>query len=440
MSPSPLPRPARQRGRSVRRAVPVAVLALAAAGLVPAVATPAEAAGPIGVTPSRTIPTTTFGGLAIASDGTIYAAVDDRIDAWSPTSDGEVVVAKSFTDVAPSGPLALSPSAGLAYVDRDDAAVVVLDPGQAGGAAVPTRSISGPSTQLDDPGSLTWTPSGALWVVDVAPDGSIELLRFAPGASGDVAPVRRVSGPRTRLTPGVAFPGGPSVAGLPSDGVAVSPPGLKPQYSVFTAGQSGNVAPQRIVKVSTPSPQWLAQGVAADPQGRVYLGSGDLGGDHFGRLDVFGPAADGYAKPLVTLGDTQQRFQVPMFPTVAANGTLALVDASLLLIGGGGGGFDAEIQVFKPLLGKPGAPTSVSVTKSSSTATVAWKAASNPSGTPLTYRVVVAKGTKTLVSKTVSGRTLALKRSSLPSGTLKVTVSAVNVGGTSPGASKAFTR
>lgn len=424
-----------------RRTVPVAVLALASAALVTATATPAEAAT-IGVKPARVVPVgTSIGSATIASNGTIYATSGgaSSIDVWSPTSDGEPVVTKTFTGVNVGGFPSLSASLGLAWVDSSGAgSVVVINPGQAGGAAVPTRTITGPATQIGDPLAVAWTPSGALWVVDGDIGGSsgVELLRFAPGATGDTAPVRVISGAKTRLRSSFNQL---SIAGLPGDGVAVSPAGVAPQFSVFTAGQSGNVAPARRVVVPTSSPHWITQGLASDPQGRVYIGSGNVEGDEFGRLDVYGPTANGTVNPLVTLGGTKQRFQVPVAPSVAANGTVAVVDATLVLTGGSSL-TSAEVQVFRPLFTKAGKVSGLAVRKSSSTATATWSAPSNPSGTPLTYKVVVKKGTKVLLSKTTSSRSLAIKRSTLPTGTLTVSVSAVNLGGTGSAASRTFTR
>ncbi|MDO9458488.1 hypothetical protein [Nocardioides sp.] len=422
-----------------RRTAAVAVLVLVGSGAA-AVGPPADAST-IGVGPDRVI----AGGsstpaMAIASDGTIYAAAGD-ITVWSPTSEGRPVVVKTFTGTGTSGtPPALSPTAGLAYVDGSSA-VQVLDPAQADGPAVPTRTITGALTGIDDPSAVTWTPEGSLWVADEVVDGEpgIELLRFAPGADGDVAPVQRIAGGRTRLETDAVLGGIVAVAGLPGDGVAAAPSGVDPRVSVFTRTQSGNVAPARRIQVPTPTPHWLTQGVAADPQGRIYIGSGDLDGHAFGRLDVYGPTADGSDAPLVTLGGTRQRFQIPLVPTVAANGRLALVDATVISLGSSTQ-VVGRVEVFRPLFTKPGAPSALVVTRGRTQVGFRWSAAANPAGTPLTYRVVVRKGARTVLSRTVPTTALSLRRSALPTGALRVTVTAVNIGGSGPGVTKAFRR
>lgn len=422
--------------------LPVAVLALSTAVAVGLA--PAATGATIGVTPARVLTAgSALSAPAIAGDGTIYSSTGSDIQVWAPSSDETPTVVKTFTGANAGTLLSLSETAGLAFVRSSTDSVVVVDPAQADGAAVATRTITGALTQLEDPVAVTWTSTGALWVVDaeVAGNPRYELLRFAPGADGNVAPVRQISGPQTKLgVPASSGLGTPTITGLPGDGVAVAPAGVEPQFASFSGTQSGNVAPVRRVTVPTPTPHWLSQGVGSDAQGRVYIASGDVDGNAFGRLDVYAPTANGSATPLVTLGGTQQRFQIPLLPSVSGNGRIALLDATILSLGGGGGITDADVKVFDPLFLKPGAPQALSITKSARAVTVRWKTPANASRTPLSYRVVVKKGTRTLVSRSVNGLALALNRRTLPTGTLKVTVSAVNLGGTGPGASKSFRR
>jgi hypothetical protein len=419
---------------SRRRAMRVVSASVIAGGLVAASLGAADATASGSATPVRTIHAgTTVPFVTLADDGTIYAA-DNDIEVWAPDSSGVPDITKTFTGTEVSGFPSLLEGVGLAYLDAvtSPAVVDVLDPAQAGGPGVPIRSISGNNTAITDPVAVAWTPTGSLWVENSDDDG-YQLLRFAPGATGNVAPVQVIAGPKTGLSSGSL--GFSTLAGLPDNGVAASPAGVDPSVSVFSSTQSGNVAPHRFLQVPTPGPNWMSEGVAADSKGNIYIGSGDLNGNSFGRLYVFGPTG---STPKLTLGGASQRFQTPLAPMVAHNGELALADLSDFSITSGS--IYGNIEVFKPLLATPGKVGSLAVKKSSSTETVSWKAPSSAGGTRISsYKVVVKKGSKTEQSKTVAGTSLAMKRKSLPKGSLKVTVSAVNGGGAGTAASRSFT-
>lgn len=357
---------------------------------------------------------------------------------WAPTSNGAPDIVKTITGNFSSYVPSLG-SAGLAFVDTSTSSIDVIDPNQAAGAAVLVRSLSGANTMIDGPAGVAWTPGGSLWVIDtlVAGNPGFELLRFGPGATGNVAPVQQISGSKTGLGTNTSLGGQSTLAGLPGNAVAVAPVSVDPSVSVFTSSQTGNVAPSRKIQVPTPSPHWLSEGVGSDPQGRIYIGSGDINGNEFGRLDIYGPTANGNDKPLLTLGGTKQRFQIPVLPSVSSNGTLALADLTLLVLGSSSQQ-SGRIEVFKPLFTKPGAPKSLKVKTTSKTATFSWKAPTNPSGTPVSYVVTVKKGSKAVLTKATGGTSLAVPSASLPSGRLTVSVKAVNAGGTGPAASKKF--
>lgn len=417
-----------------RRALRLGAVPLIAGGLVlttclsPAVAaTATSSARPVRtITGSSSVPS-----VAIANDGTIYDANDD-ISVWAPDSDGKPDVVKTFTGTTTDTTPSLLEGVGLAYISSDTE-VQVLNPSQASGAAVPIRTISGANTKITEAAAVAWTPSGSLWVANDDTTAGIQLLRFAPGATGNVAPVQVIGGAKTGLDDGITttIP----IAGLPGNAVAASPPGLDPQVDVFSASQTGNVAPVRHLSVPTPGPHWLSEGVGSDAAGNIYIGSGDINGDSFGRLDVFGPTG---STPRLTLGGSAQRFQVPVLPTASANGTLALED--VIILSATASTTLAKTEVFRNLLTLASAPLAVAVKKTSKTDTVSWKAPLSAGGTTITsYSVVIKKGSKTVLKKAVAGSSLSVKRKSLPKGSLKVTVSAVNGGGSGAAASKSFT-
>ncbi len=90
-------------------------------------------------------------------------------------------------------------SAGNLYVSNSDS-ITVYAPGATGNAA-PIRTISGASTGLSNPLGVAVDSAGHLYVANIL--GS-SITMYALGATGNVAPLRTVSGARTGLSrPGV---------------------------------------------------------------------------------------------------------------------------------------------------------------------------------------------------------------------------------------------
>lgn len=424
---------------SLRRALAATTAGLVAGGL--AITTsilPTEAAITTAVTPSRIIRWTELSGLpTIAPDGTLYVGYGP-ITVWAPGSNGRPTVVKEFTGMSVSGQPTYLAGSGLAWADSSGARAVVMDPAQAGGAFVATRTITGAATKLESPTAAAWAPDGSLWVVDSKIDGvdGYEFLRFAPGANGNAAPVQRIGGSNS----GFVYTGSttgfdtPFITALPGHGLAASPAGVRPSISIFTGSQSGNVKPARTIRVATPTPSFLAEGIAADSSGRIYIGAGDLHGDRYGFLQVYSSAGT----KLLELSGVRQDLRIPLAPSVTPAGTLSVVNATIIELGSTQY-TDAQVEVYKPLFAKASAVRSLKVTRTATTQTVSWLAPTNKGGTTPSYRVVVKKGTTTVLTRTVTATRLAVARRSLPKGTLKVTVSPVNAGGVGPAVSRLFT-
>lgn len=113
---------------------------------------------------------------------------------------------------------------------------------RANGNVAPIRTITGSNTLIGGPASLALDTQGDLYVANCGscigfsgPDG---VLVFAPGASGNVAPIREIAGPNTGLngTTAVAYDGLGNI-------FAVSAFGASPSIVEFPATATGNVAP-----------------------------------------------------------------------------------------------------------------------------------------------------------------------------------------------------
>jgi len=62
------------------------------------------------------------------------------------------------------------------------------------GGSGPSLTLAGAATGLNNPVSLDEDAGGTLYVLNRPPDGAASILAFAPGATGDVAPIRTLGG------------------------------------------------------------------------------------------------------------------------------------------------------------------------------------------------------------------------------------------------------
>jgi hypothetical protein len=99
----------------------------------------------------------------------------------------------------------------------------------------------------------------------------IQLSVFAAKASGDVPPVRTISGPATGIT-GSGLPG--NKIAISSDGrILVAEPNLR--ILAFAPGARGNVAPSQVIEDSTPGPVTQGGIAVRSRGGRQHNGDDD---------------------------------------------------------------------------------------------------------------------------------------------------------------------
>ena len=132
---------------SFRAALRAGTVTMVAGGFAVASAlTPADAVT-TSAKPVRQVPVTNLQSMTISNNGSLYVVNSSSIDVWSPSSDGIPDVTKTITGANVSGFPSLKEGTGLAYASSG-ASVVVINPGQAAGAAVPIRTISGAATKI----------------------------------------------------------------------------------------------------------------------------------------------------------------------------------------------------------------------------------------------------------------------------------------------------
>jgi len=162
--------------------------------------------------------------------------------------------------------------------------IVELSP-TASGTATALNTLTDVGT-LRQPNGLTFDASGNLWVTDRS-SGSPAIAEFAPGATGNVAPLARIVGSNT----GLSRPDGIALDQSHKIYVANHNAG---NVLIFAAGSNGNVAPTATLGgtntlISDPS------GLALDSQGYIYVRSSSSTGS---SIQVFAPGSTGNVAPV----------------------------------------------------------------------------------------------------------------------------------------------
>jgi sugar lactone lactonase YvrE len=133
-----------------------------------------------------------------------------------------------------------SDTSGDLYVANAATSVAVFAPRPNGNVA-PIRTLAGPNTGILGAADLALDPQGDLYVANCGScmgfGGAEAVLVFAPGASGNVAPIREITGPQTGLF-------GTTAVGVDGAGniFVASAFGNSPSILVFPATATGNVA------------------------------------------------------------------------------------------------------------------------------------------------------------------------------------------------------
>jgi len=198
--------------------------------------------------------------IAVGSDGTTYVAngSNDGIYIFGPGPDGKARLRTIVNGVNEPSGVAVDRNGNLYVVNYGGQSIEVYG-SRADGEAPPIRTISGDKTKLDFTQGIALDTAGKIYVTNrggMAPDGADSITVYAPGASGDVAPIAIISGPKTRLKlpQGIAVDSDGKIY-VANDGneEEVEPdadrfdqrprPDPADSITVYAPGSSGNVAP-----------------------------------------------------------------------------------------------------------------------------------------------------------------------------------------------------
>jgi hypothetical protein len=190
------------------------------------------------------------GTIGIDGQGFIYVAgVNDNVYVYPPGAQGCVQPLRDITGAHTllNGPFISVDATGKVYSANYFAkSVTAYAPGSTGDVT-PILDVTGRATHLVNPAAVAVDANGEVFVLDTNQPASFSsnVKVFAPGATGNVAPIREIKGPATRLVHSTSL-------AVSSDGWvfvanARAGPGL---IAVFAPGANGDVAPTHVINGS----------------------------------------------------------------------------------------------------------------------------------------------------------------------------------------------
>lgn len=215
-------------------------------------------------TPTETslgaVTTDAAGNLYVSSLGTSDSA-SYAVTEYVVSSKDTVTRTRTLTNMPSVASAIAVDASGQVYTVNGSSISVYA--ASATGSAAPVRTITGASTLLNAPTAIAVDGVGNLYVAN-AEAGNV--LVFSAAANGDVAPNRTIAG----VTTGITQPWGVAVDAAGDLFVTTSAsfaPAMTARILEFAPGAAGDVAPIRTINVTSPN---VASGIAVDAAGNLY--------------------------------------------------------------------------------------------------------------------------------------------------------------------------
>lgn len=262
------------------------------------------------------------GVVAADANGTVYASGTSSgaalysVVSFSPTSIGpNATPATEVLAAYKGGPFNTAGSMVVGYDHRlyvnasvnGGYGIFILQPGATGTAAGQYQSIAGSATTLSGtstyPDGIAVDAAGFIYVGILSSSGPASIAVFAPGAYGNVAPVRVISGANVVAQ-------SPIPIGAAADGTLYVLDYASATVYVFAPGANGNVTPIR----SFQSPAMPYHGpMAVDTNGNVYALNESSATTTNGPYPVivFGAYSAGIVNPLFSIAGSNTNLGTP---------------------------------------------------------------------------------------------------------------------------------
>ncbi len=219
--------------------------------------------------------------------------------------------------------------AGTIYVSDGATHGIDVFPAGSNGNVAPSRTISGPLTGMgaggEGPDDVKVDSHGDVWASNFRSDS---ITEYAPGASGNVAPICDISGSNTGLV------SNDDISLAPDGTIYVGNFGGNP-VEVFAPGACGNVAPERVIAGSATGLNNIVDGLGVDATGTLYVDN-----TLNGSIAVFAPGASGNVAPEYTISGSNTGLGRPDDIVVGFSGELFVTN--------GFGGSVNSVEVFAP--------------------------------------------------------------------------------------------
>ncbi len=258
----------------------------------------------------------------------IFVANPDSVLEFLETSTGNVVPSKNISgptsQVSGATGITVGPT-GKIYVSTASNGILVFGPTQ-NGDALALQHIKG----VTGVAGVGLDSAGNIYVVEAASNVKV----FAPAANGMVAPIRTFSNAEINKPQSIALDA--------LDKVYIASEGSK-SVTVFAAGASGAVAPIRTIAgaaTTIVSPM----GISVDVHGDIFLAQ------RTGRILIFGPTQNGNVAPGRTIIDSQA--------DAAFNG-LGISIGGTPVVANANGKFHDEIDTFAKTASGASAPARI---------------------------------------------------------------------------------
>src|SRR5579859_3431577 len=168
------------------------------------------------------------------------------------------------------------------YVADTGGSAVAIYSADANGSSRPLLTLAGPATGLADPWAMAFDRNRNLYVQDFVGDAVTSV--FAPGATGDAQPLRRLEGFDRDI---------PSLA-VDAAGFLYTASVEEDVIDIYAPGAQGNDAPVRSI-----APGGTPSFVALDGHGDLVTSVAGLDGHY--SIKTFAPGAHGSNNPIRTL-------------------------------------------------------------------------------------------------------------------------------------------